>query len=126
MTNMHDPLESFDDIEQMVWGARNYVQPSADLRPRVLEVAKAQSLSHRAQRSIRFLSIAIFVLALLTTSNRQGQELAAIQPPAAFAVERSLTVPAEMVRQTGDIGWDTVEAFTEFRRRQAEALRLAL
>ena len=123
MTDMHDPFESFGEIEQMVFGARNYVQPSADLRPRVLETARAQSLSQRAQRSIRYLSVAIFVLTLFTSSNRQQRELATVQFPADRAIHE--TFRGGMVLG-GNVGWGTVDAFTEARRRQAEALRLAL
>jgi hypothetical protein len=43
MVEPRDWCESFGDVESMIRAAGDYVQPSRDLRPRVLEAARVES-----------------------------------------------------------------------------------
>ncbi len=63
---MNDLPESLEQIESMVASARNYVRPSENLRPRILETARAQQ-SHRLGTRRMFQLAALIVLGVLLT-----------------------------------------------------------
>ena len=120
-SNLPDP----DQLDRMIRDASEYVQPSFNLRPRVLEEAKAHCSERTARRFIRHLAVAVFLLGIFTATNRQHAELAAAKPFAMIGSER-IVREAEAAARRGNVGWGTVEAFSESRQRQAQVLRLAL
>jgi hypothetical protein len=111
----------------MVRSARHYVRASDDLRPRVLELAAIQGGEEWAQRCIRRVAMIVVLLATFTTVGRHpvlstgtnaGRTLFSAE------LEQSLTRAAMPNISTGHSSWSAVEALTNLRERQAEALRL--
>lgn len=126
MTEFHDNLDRFSAAEALVRGAAGYVRPSENLRPRVLELARAQRDEQRALRRVWHLALVVVLLGTFTSLARMRPALA---PAAGFGN------PLEVVPQfddsnaaarQGEFGWETVESFRELRRQQAELLRLAM
>jgi hypothetical protein len=115
-----DPLEH---IEALVRSAQDYVQVSRDLRPRVLETARAQRAEHRAMRRIWQVAVFVVFAGLFTMSERQRPERIDTSHARAAADAGYFSSPTGA---SGDSAWGMVESFTEMRRRQAELLRLAL
>jgi hypothetical protein len=113
--------EPSDEIEAMVRDAGGYVAASEDLRPRVLETARAQSGERRAQRCIRQAAVFVVLSAILTMSS--GGFDSGPQRFLPLADAESIFLRAE---SGGDCGWGMVEAFTEIRHQQAKVLRLTL
>jgi hypothetical protein len=114
-----DRCEGWDDVESLVLAAGNYVRPSDDLRPRVLETARAESHERWAQRRIWQVALVIALLGVFSTSVRGRLEVAA--PPSGIALGAgAMARPAEF----GNDGWNMVESFTDLRRRHAAMLRL--
>jgi hypothetical protein len=122
----HDAYESFDDLEAMILAAGGYVQASDDLRPRVLESARAQGRERRAQRWVRRVAVCVSVLAGLAATANPPLEVASIDQQMLLdaAGAQNASSAKTSATQPGDIGWGMVKAFTEFRRRQSSAFRL--
>ena len=119
---MIEPLESgaeFEDVEALVRAAGNYVRPSEELRPRVLESARMEASERKALRRIWQAALALMLFASFSTT---------ISGPwtggSSFSADL-LQVQAE-VRAAGTdaAGWSLVDSFTDLRRRQAALLRL--
>ena len=59
---MNGPLEQdaqWDDVEALVRAAGQYVRPSEELRPRLLETARAESRERQAQWRFWQLALAV-------------------------------------------------------------------
>ena len=69
MTKPLDIREEPDDVEALIRGAGQYVRPSEDLRPRVLESARAQSHARLTERRIWQASLAIALLGAIVTAS---------------------------------------------------------
>jgi hypothetical protein len=124
MTEPLDRCEGWDDVEALVRAAGNYVRPSDDLRPRVLETARAECHERWAQQRIWQVALVVALLGVCSTSVRSRMEVAASPSGNALAA-------GAMVRhaEAGNDGWNndawnTVESFTDLRRRHAALLRL--
>jgi hypothetical protein len=121
--------EPLRDVEAIVRAAGHYVRASDDLRPRVLEAARAQCGEQRAQRCIRHLAVFCLLLAMFTSF--WPSRLNLDQPRAggmliAAGFNRLLIPPEAAEVRHGDGDWRLIEAFTELRRQQAQVLRSAL
>ena len=119
MTESLNAGGSFDQIEEMVRAAGDYVQVSENLRPCVLESARTIRSEWRARRWIGRVAAAFFVFAFVfgligqqmrTSGGQVGSE-------EVFALAE-----AKVSRGAGDIGWCVVEAFKELRSRQTKPL----
>ena len=124
---MAEPLdccEQSDDVESLVRAAGNYLRPSDDLRPRVLESARAESNERWAQRQIWQVALVVALLGVCSTSVRSRLEVAA--PPSGIALGTGAMVRRAEAGNDGwnNVGWNTVESFTDLRRRHAAMLRL--
>ena len=118
---MIEPLEhdaEWSDMEALVREAGGYVRPSEELRPRVLETARAEAGEHQAQRRIWQAALAIALLGLLSSAASTRWDIASPLPGVL------LQAPAERQQAGGDAGWSMVESFTDLRRRQAALLSL--
>jgi hypothetical protein len=121
--------EPIDDVEALVRAAGGYVQPSRDLRPRILETARLERGERRARRWIRHAAASFVLLAVLTLPNGRGfatagshysAMLASVDANAIFSRAES------KVDRSRDFSWGMVEAFTDLRHHQAGFLRLEL
>jgi hypothetical protein len=116
------------DVEAMVRSAGHYVRASDDLRPRVLEMASVQRGEEWAQCCIRRVALVVVLLATFSTVGRHpllSNGTASRNTLFSVELEQSLTRAAMSNVATGNSSWNAVEALTNLRERQAEALRLA-
>ena len=119
---MIEPLEKgpeWDDVEALVRAAGGYVRPSEELRPRVLETARAEASEQQALRRIWQLALAITLFGALSIAAGTCGDVASSSSPGMLQMQAA-------VQQVGgeNAGWSMVESFTELRRRQAALLRL--
>jgi len=112
------------DVELLISAARNYARPTDDLRPRILEVARAQQREHRLQRRLAQMAAAVLLMITAITVYRQPEssDRAGVYLPTVEAM--SAEAQHEAVRFADHASWETVESFTDLRRRQAQLLRL--
>jgi hypothetical protein len=102
------------------------VTASDDLRPCVLEAARAERGLLRGRRRVRQVAVGVAVLgAFLLSADRgldtdHGTSRALGYADAAWVFARAEAYASD----DSDIGWGLVEAFTELRRRQSEAIRM--
>jgi hypothetical protein len=111
----------------MLRAAGGYVQASEDLRPRVLEAARAQRGEQRVLRLIRRTAVCVALAALSGGSAGQLLAVAGVGRQLALSSVSSQAIHSRAERYAGsgeDLGWGLVKAFTELRHRQSAALRL--
>ena len=114
-----------EDVEGLIALAGNYVQVSDDLRPRVLEAARAVRLERRARWRIGQWAASIALAAVVLTTLYDGWPSSqAASQLAAWAAR--IGEPSQVSQSSSDSNWEMVESFTELRRHQARVLRLAL
>jgi hypothetical protein len=125
VTECREPFDPLSDLEAMVRAAGGYVQPSEDLRPRVLEAARAQQGEKRARRWIRRAAACVVLVAVLAASASRMAGLG-VDPELALNATDSQAMHsrAESYSSGRDLSWGLVKAFTELRRRQSAAFRL--
>ncbi len=116
------PLE---EIEALVRLAGDYVQPSDDLRPSVLEAARVATNEKRAQRRIARLA-AVFLLVTVGVASMAGGRSSDLVGYREHSWNGSLRAPVQSASENNRSGWEMVDSFTELRRQQARLLRLAL
>lgn len=114
MHSLNDWQQRYDDVEAMVQAAGGYVQASDDLRPRVLETARAERGEQRGKRWVRHLSLAAAIVGVsisigVSTGDREPKIGDA---DAVYAQAAQKSVGA------GGFGWALVQAFQELRQRQ--------
>lgn len=112
----------WSDVESLIRSAGSYVRPSEELRPRVLEAARADSGERKAQRHLWLLAVAVGLLgALVAVISSRSPVQATFSHGMLTATAASTDArPAE----GGAAGWSIVDAYTELRRRQAALLSL--
>jgi hypothetical protein len=115
--------QPLDEIESLVRAAKDYVRPSDDLRPRVLETARFERREQHAQRRFWQIAALIFFCGMLTHSVRQMPEVA-VAPVHETAVDAGSISSAATAARSSDPSWEMVESFTQLRLRQAQLLRL--
>lgn len=105
--------EPIDDLEALVRSAKDYVHPSDDLRPRVLEAARSQRRQHQLLGYLQHAAIVLLVLGALSSAMYGTADFV---KAATASRDRMLTSAAQ------DANWGLVESLTELRRRQAALL----
>ena len=123
MIESHDPYDSVQEIEALIRAAGDYVQPSEELRPRVMEAVRSQRVERTVQWRICQAAVLFLALNFLGASTLRNVELADGSPP---PVQRAHPGPTVGSGDQNHQDWDTVDAFRELRRRQAYLLRLHL
>jgi hypothetical protein len=128
MTDLRDWKDPMNDLELLVRAAGNYVQASSDLRPRVLETARACRGERRLQRCLYRVTISILLVMATSIWIDRSQGAAGSRDEAMLEQDGVLhgSIWPQIETAPGDASWDTVEAFTEVRRRQAQVLRSSL
>jgi hypothetical protein len=118
--------ESAGEVEAMLLAAGGYVRPSDDLRPRVLETARLQRRELRARRLIRRAAAAVVLLAVFTasvahqaTSRSAGGKFDLMAADSQAMHDRA----AMRAASAGGISWGLVDAFSELKQEQSEAIR---
>ncbi len=125
MTDRPENLEWLGDVESLVRSAGNYVRPSEDLRPRVLETARVARKERQAQRWTLHMAACALLCGVLAAA-LQTPSAVATRETAAAAIGYRLLWNSQPTIGTSDASWNMVDSFTELRRRQAELLRPAM
>jgi hypothetical protein len=112
------------DVELLISAARNYARPTDDLRPRVLETARTEHRERRLQRQLA--QMAAVVLLMITGLTVYHQPELSDRARAFLPTMEAMSAEsqADAARFADHATWETVESFTDLRRRQAELLRL--
>lgn len=109
-------MDNFDlesnDIEALLRSAGEYVRPSDDLRPAVLEQARVARAEWRAQNWVWYVGLSIALCIVIV-----GQ--VQLEPTTDFDVK---SAPVSASQRDENPGWYTVDRFNAVRRRQAALL----
>lgn len=116
MTELQPIPGPIDDLEALLRSARDYVHPSDDLRPRVLEAARSQRGERLALSYLQHAAIALVFLGVLGLALQGTGKTGEPGMFATAAADQLLSAAA------GDRDWGLVDSFTELRRRQAVLL----
>ena len=101
-------------IEALLRSAGEYVRPSDDLRPAVLEQARVARAEWQAQSWVWYVVLSIALCVVLVSQVR-------LEPARDFEMG-----PASMSQQPENPGWSMVDRFNAVRRRQAALLQSAM
>jgi hypothetical protein len=123
VTEPRNFCEPDDEIEALIRSAGDYVRPSEDLRPRVLETARQERRERAVQRRFWQLAAVVLLCGLLTSSGGPRADTESGPQPAALEVSE-MFLRAEATPRSADPSWEMVESFYLLRLRQAELLRL--
>ena len=115
---MSDLPNSLEQIESMVASAKNYVVPSDNLRPRILEAARSQQNQRLSARRM-YQVAALVVLCVLLTIPAQ-QRLDAWRRSAFSPTSGELEISAQQYANQPAIGqnWGMYEAYKNLRQQQ--------
>lgn len=111
------------EVEARISDARDYVRVSDDLRPRVLEAGRSRWMDMRMRGFIEWASVVAIAIAMVVP----------FRPPSNAALASDFGFHVGLTAEMSDAAfgpgpdkanWMLVDAFTEFRRRQSETLRL--
>jgi hypothetical protein len=125
MTDSRDNFDSLDEIEALVRSAGNYVWPSEDLRPCVLEAARVVRSEERARLRVLQMAACALMVGLFAVATFRHHESPTSHSPEGDQAIRLLS-QAPTATHSGDSAWVMVDSFTDLRRRQAELFRLEL
>jgi hypothetical protein len=123
VSELRNFCEPDDEIEALILSAKDYVHPSEDLRPRVVETARIERGERGMQRRFWQVAAIVFLCGMLTSPAGERSESARLRPPAALKASEIL-IHVEAAARAADPSWEMVESFSELRLRQAEMLRL--
>jgi hypothetical protein len=130
VTESWNEFEGLAELEAAVRAAGEYVRPSDELRPRVLETARLEGGERRARRRIGRFGLAMVAAILLLQSGGGPVERVLGRPTEArlwlSADDLYVVAESRMLRRGVDLGWGMVDAFSDLRARQAKALRPAM
>jgi hypothetical protein len=108
------------EVEAMILAAGQYVRPSDDLRPRVLELARSEAREQSGQRRVRRLALVGVIMSLAMSSGNSASR--GRQP--IEDVDALYRQAASKASCTGELGWGLAQAYADLRQRQSEKLRL--
>lgn len=117
--------ESASEIEALIGAAGGYVRPSDDMRPRVLETARTELRELRARRTIRRLAACVVLAAIGGGLIGNHMRTSAAQSRLAELGADSQTMHDRAARNAagaGGFSWGLVEAFSDLRVDQSEAI----
>jgi hypothetical protein len=115
-------------VEAMIRAAGQYVCPTDDLRPRVLEAARLQRGERSAKRCLCQVGMLMLLLAFFAAVD-QGLDFPQSRRTgmlAAAGFDKLVSPAADATPRRGDGDWRMIDAFTELRRQQAELFRFAM
>ncbi len=116
------PDQGHAKIVALVRAARNYVHPSDDLRPRILEAAREYCSDRRAEQKLGSFALAVLMLIMISSPVIKYAEL--IQSTNVNRSARELQHRAAELATDPEIGshWALAEAFSQWRHLQASRL----
>jgi len=130
VTELWEDSEGLAELEAAVRAAGEYVRPSDDLRPRVLETVRVERGERRARRRIGRVGMLILAMALVLqwTGGPIDHVLGRPTDSRLLLSADDLFVVAEshLLRRGVDMGWGMVDVYSDLRSRQAKLLRPAM
>ncbi len=118
-------MSELNDLEQLIAGAGDVVQPSRDLRPRVLDAVNEQESEKSAQKHLSRYCLAIGALMLVAAPlTRLLSELPLPKSPSAESIQQSVNLYADQKGMNHD--WSAVDVFSRLRQAQADPNRTSL
>lgn len=102
-----------DDLEALLRSAKDYVHPSDDLRPRVLEAARNRRQQRQWLGYLQHVAVVLMFVGALAWSMYGAADFVEV---ASASRDRMLSSAEK------DWNWGLVDSLTEFRRRQAVLL----
>jgi len=129
-----EPFDSMAELEALLRSAGGYVKPSEDLRPRVLETAKAMRGDRRVCRRLRTLLLAAVLCLLCLDAVDTPLRQRVSEPKDSGRIVDADDIyrfsKSRIVAGDGgfsdDFGWGMVEAFNVLRLQQSRSLRPAM
>jgi hypothetical protein len=123
--------EAGDGVEAMIRAAGQYVRPTDDLRPRVLEAARLHSGERWAKRRICQVGMLVIWLAFFSAANHgldfpQSRRTGMLAAAGINELVSPAAAAATAAPRSGDGDWRMTDAFTELRRQQAQMLRFPM
>jgi len=117
-----DPFVGENEIEDLVRAAGDYVQPSRDLRPRVVEGARLRDKDRRAEGKLAILVVAILVVCIVRHPFYHW--LTDYRHQSCIPSATELHQQALQLESQPDVGthWGMTEAFYRLRQYQAHRL----
>jgi hypothetical protein len=112
------------DIEAMIRDAGDYIDVSADLRPKTLETARANKQETSSRFRIEILAVCIILLSLSTRPFAERPTGGSLlhSDLTADNVELYATARLKSLETSDDVSWSLVEAFRELRQRQSSVI----
>lgn len=121
-SNDPQPSDELQRLEDSIRAAGNYVAPTDDLRPRVLEAAEEADFQRRGWRSgLRLLMLACVLWGLMWTCGpwfEKGRQ--AIVGPTSSELQK---LAIELAPLSGSSDWGLVDAFLQTRSLDFSNLR---
>jgi hypothetical protein len=114
----------WDDVEDLVRQAGGYVRPSEEMRPRVIEAARAESRERQAQRRIWQAALALAAWGAISIATAGRFSTNSSFSAGMLHAQAELRQADAHSAEIGAAGWGMVDSFTNLRRRQAELLRM--
>lgn len=113
------------DIEAMILAAGDYVQPTRDLRPRVLDALEEQETDQQVQRNLqRVLLVAGLLMVLAVPATRLLSGLPFPRSPSTAEIEQRVELRSQ--QPTTNFNWLFVDLFTEMRGKPVDSNRTVL
>ena len=121
-TRIEREQDDLFDVEAQIRAARNYVVPSNNLRPKVLEAARELNEDRQSTRRLRRLCIALLLLGCLSV--RMVDHLIVWHERRQLPTAIELEQRALDMEVAGNVSphWGLLEAFSQLRRVQAARL----
>jgi hypothetical protein len=107
------------DVLALVRAAGGYVRPSEELRPKLLESARAESRERTARHRIWQAGLAIALLGALLLATAGRWNVPASYSDGMLRPQAGLRPSEARPAEGGPAGWSIVDAFIDLRRRQA-------
>ena len=126
MNSLHDLPQPPSELEALIHAAQNFVEPSDDLRPRVLEAAREERKQLYTRQRLGKAAALVIALGMFLAMIRQELQS---QSPDFAGPSRSaspLAISPTAALSPNDSAWEMVESLTELRKRQALLFRLSL
>jgi hypothetical protein len=116
---------STDKLEALLRLTADYVQPSRDLRPQVIEAARERYIERKLRSQLLLVSAATFLVAI-------GVQYFATEPPrpaptrdaliGATSGEMLALAETRVVQRSAGWNWGLVDLFFRLREQQADSL----
>jgi hypothetical protein len=123
MSERRDSQPPREAVEAMLLAAAGYVRASDDLRPRLLEAARAQCTYATIRGVVGMLAISASLVVFMGSGGRRAEAPSSDEPTLAQTDSQTIYSQAQAkALRSGGLSWGIVDAFRELRQKQSEAI----